>query len=118
MITAFHQIFALLVDVKLSTVVAQAVSVHAICELPSIVWFHPIVESHDNVSLSAVISVAVNVVIVEAHATFKSQSNCVSHFILASSFTVRLPVIVTSHKYQARAEKSHSISVPFDSVKM
>ena len=27
-------------------------------------------------------------------------------------------MIVTSHKYQARAEKSHSISVPFDSVKM
>lgn len=33
-------------------------------------------------------------------------------------FTVRLHVIVTSHKYQARAEKSHSISVPFDRVKM
>lgn len=62
------------------------------------------------------ISVAVNAASVEAQATSKSHAICASHSIFKASLTVKFPVIVTSHKYQANAEKSPVISVPLDNT--
>lgn len=77
--------------------------------LPVIVVFHVISVAHEIVtaSLSSVVPVTSRF-----HPT-------VAFSVTDIPFcTVKFPVIVTSHKYQANAEKSPLISVPLDNTKV
>lgn len=123
--------------------VLQIVAVHVaemlpvISVLPPIVVAHPISAVHEAekshvIEVSPVMSVLpaieVSPVIVTSHVTVRSSFRVVvpvtsafpptdkfcTHSI--SQSTVSLPVISTSHKYHARAEKSPWISVQFDRV--
>lgn len=105
--------------------------------LPPIVVDHPIsavhvaekshvIEVSHVISVSQVIEVAPVIVVapftvrisfrvvVHSISKFPSADTFWSHSIFQSTF--RLPVISTSHRYQANAEKSPEISVQFDRV--
>lgn len=102
----------------LATVVAPAVNVHVIVSFHATDMFAPAVMSHVVsivVDSTACVSTSARV---DLPATCRVQSISAFHDVFRFSFTVKSPVIVTSHKYQAKAEKSPLISVPLDNTKV
>lgn len=80
------------------------------CNVLLIVAVSAVIDVVDSIAFHATVPLAV----IFAHSTFHSV--VMSSVAVIPFSTVRSPVIVTSHKYQANAEKSPVISVPLDSV--
>lgn len=88
----------------------------------------PACNAHEIVALAAVTDVVdstafaetVQLAVTSAHSTspvaLMSPPASMSSVAVIPFCTVKSPVIVTSHKYHANAEKSPLISVPFDRV--
>lgn len=80
------------------------------CNVSLITAVSAVIEVVDSIAFPETVPLAVT----SAHST--SPSVVMSSVAVIPFCTVKSPVIVTSHKYQANAEKSPLISVPFDRV--
>lgn len=86
------------------------------CNAPLIVAVSAVIEVVDSTAFAETVPLAVT----SAHSTFPvaliSPPASMSSVAVIPFCTVKFPVIVTSHKYQANAEKSPVISVPLDNT--
>jgi len=86
------------------------------CNAPLIVAVSAVIEVADSIAFAETVPLAVTSAHSISHVALISPPASMSSVAVIPFCTVKSPVIVTSHKYQANAEKSPVISVPLDNT--